>query len=342
MKTLKVILTIVTIMFINQFSYSYDIYVNAPRLCPEYPSSIIHPTFTLLCDFEIYTSHPGDSDTIHYKIYVEQHGQNAFMEEGIIISGENVIRNINLQNVPFLYQNELATVRIDARRYDGGGITYSNRGYFIQYRNGFGGNYYALTNGTPELINNPNGQWVTLFRNGPCSLASGSYFVKRWKITYTLNGNFNDSIPVVDTNLCMGYNGAGPNLQFMWGRKISQTSTQAVFINFVYEVISNPLGQYFGYKPCLREDATIVFHYLRKPVINNLAQIPTPIYNNGYVRCNLLQGNGSLEYEWRDSNRTSRIQFYPGYQYAQVIRNLSRTNENSLAPPYKVKCRVRN
>jgi len=312
MKTIinKTLAVIFLIMLFNNISYSYIIEIIKPKPCPGNPSFLHFPSFTQQCEFIIHKQQ-GDSSTILYKIIVEQNGNSLQMEEGVCYDGETVYRTINLQNFTQLCFNEILTVRIDARAYNGGGVTNSERGYLIVYKNELSCRYSSITNGTTELLT-PNYIPVTFYsRCG--ALASSVYFIKRYKKTFTLYGNFRDSMPEVEKSLCLGYSGAGPNNQERWGAIIEHSDNHVKFITFVYEVI-NVLGQNFGWVPCRPEEATVVFKYVSEPIISNLTAYPNFLNltnSTSIATCNLTQGYENAQFQWRDSNATVYpIHFY--------------------------------
>jgi len=329
MKTIikKTLAVIFLLMLLSNISYSYRITVIKPKPCPDNPSFLHFPSFTQQCEFIIDSWHAGDSDTILYKIVIEQNGNSLEMAEGVSVSGETVYRTINLQNFTQLCFNEVAAIRIDAKRFDGGGVTYTERGYLIVYKNELSCKYSSITSGSTQLIT-PSYIPVTFYsRCG--TLSSSIYYLKRYKKTLTLYGDFRDSVPVIEQSLCLGYSGAGPNNQQFWAAKIDSSDNHVTFITFVYEGY-NILGQYMDWWPCRPEQATVVFKYVTKPKILNHAVYPnnpSPQNNIAFVTCNLLQGNGNLTYQWRDSNGTQfPVQLYGFGNWAKFIVNFSGTN----------------
>src|SRR5690606_39408077 len=47
-------------------------------------------------------------------------------------------------------------------------------------------------------------------------------------------------------------------------------------------------------------DALPIYPAYKAPIISSLVQTPQPLYkgSSGYVKCNLSQGNGTLNYQW--------------------------------------------
>ncbi len=303
----KIKTTVIIILFMTAFhnnSYSYLFTIVTPKPCQDDPSFIHHPDFVLNCSFFIYSSHPFDSDTILYKIFAEQNGNSAELGEGICISGQSVSRDVNLQNFMPLCFNETAAIRIDAKRSDNLGVTYSERGYFIDYKSGKSCEYFSKSDGSITHINT---SFIPVeFRSICGGLATSVYFIKRNKITFTLTGNFNDSVPVIEKSLCLGYSGSGPNSQQRWAGMEYISGSECRIITFTYEVV-DMLGRQLGNFPCNPGKAAIVYRFIRKPEIFNLTVFPNPPSpgnNNSVVACNLQNGNGSLVYSWRDSNTT--------------------------------------
>lgn len=295
-------LTIISSDFNTGFSFTVDL--RHPKPCVNYPSYLHHPSFQLPYGFSVFEGLFGDTNTYQYRIYLEQNGHSVLMYENLCTGNEDVNGYINLQNFNPLCFNEKAVFRLDVRKYYQQGFFNTIYGYFLVYKNQLSCNYYSVSSGEQVILNN---SFMPVTFYGTCGgLASGTYFIKRTKVTFTLYGDFRDSIPVIEPSLCMGYSGSGPNSQNLWAAVIDSTETIFRFITFTYEVY-DILGRYWGYVPCSSDKATVVYKYVKKPVIGNLTNYPfnpSPGNSVSYISCNLLQGNGNLNYQWRDSNGT--------------------------------------
>ena len=285
-------------------AYSFTIDLRKPKPCVNFPSYLHHPSFQLYYEFSVFEGLLGDTNTYHYKIYIEQNGHSDLMYEYICEGDDEVSGYINLQNFASLCFNEKAVFRLDVRKYYQQGFFNTEYGYFIVYKSPLSCNYYSISDGERVILNN---SFMPITIYGTCGgLASGTYFIKRSKITFTINGDFRDSIPVIEPSLCLGYSGSGPNNQNLWAAVTDSTETMFRFVTFTYEVF-DILGRYWGNVPCSPEKATVVYKYIKKPVIGNLTNYPfnpSPGNSVSYISCDLLQGNGNLNYQWRDSNGT--------------------------------------
>lgn len=306
MKRLILTATITIMILVSNLNtvFSFTIDLRKPKPCVNFHSFVHYPSFQLYYEFSVYEGIFNDTDTYHYKIFIEQNGHSEFMYENTCTGDEIISGFINLQNYTPLCFNEKAVFRLDVKKYYQGGFFSTRYGYFTLYKNQPSCNYTSVYNGVRELMNS-NFMPITIY--GTCGgLASGTYFIKRSKVTFTLNGDFRDSIPVIEPSLSMGYSGSGPNNQNLWAAVVESTETMYKFVTFTYEV-HDILGRYWGNIPCNPEKATVVYKYIRKPAIGNLSNYPSnpsPGNSVSYISCNLFQGNGNLNYQWRDSNGT--------------------------------------
>ncbi|HMS65362.1 MAG TPA: T9SS type A sorting domain-containing protein [Ignavibacteria bacterium] len=340
MKTLilKITALLFMIMLTNNISFSYDVELINPKQCPDHHSFIHHPSIALNCSFRVFSQHTFDSDTILYNVYIEHNGSQTFLSEGICLDGEQVNLSLNLQNIPDLCKNELAAVRVDARRFDSQGTTYNGRGYFVYYKPGKSCKNYSLTNGDPQLL---TPDFIRVNFNSTCGgLASSIYIIKRTKIVFTLNGDFTDSIPVLEPSLGIGYSGAGPNNQHYWAGILDSTNSRYRFYTFTYEVY-NLLGQYFGHLPTSANNAAVVYRKIKRtnviPVIGAPVAFPRTVYTNNnisYINSNLLHGSDTIHYLWRGPAHSN----YPLTLTPQGNRARLEVHYNNtlIAPEYSI------
>lgn len=344
MKTSKNLFIIFVFMLIHSVSYSYNIYLEKPNRCHDFPSHFAYPANSIECRFFFEKTYPQESDYPNIKIFVEQNGIEYLMYDQNHLVNQWLSNPINFAGVPDFCYNEVARIKV---RIEGNLIPliqYSQYGYFVVSKPGAGCNNSALTNGTSVL--NLSGVVGTFYRTSDCNtISSSNYIVNQYKISFTLYGNFSDSIPVIDTNLSRGFNGALPNYQKFWAAKIYQSDTEARFLTFVYRLY-NLAGQLIDWAPCRPEDATIVYKYVRRPVILNLRQYLDPLTQSNptaFIICNLQQGNGDLIYQWRDTNETPSFTFQQVGNYARVTKHFNDNNNDKLRTlPYRVECRVGN
>lgn len=312
-------------MFYFNNIYSYTVTLIEPKPCYNNPSYMHYPDNMLKCEFYIYGGLLGDTSTYQYRIYLEQNGSSVLMDENLVQGTQTVTVYINLQNFNGLCHNERAFLKLNVRQYHIQPYFNTTYGFFVSYKHGKSCNYYSLNQGSHELLNQ---EFIPITIFGTCGgLASGIYFVKRWKTTFTINGNFRDSMPKPENSLCLGYSGAGPNNQERWAYTVESAESMVRIITFTYEVY-DILGRHLGYYPCRKEKATIVYDYIQRPVISELSnypQNPSPVNPVSYVQCNLSNGSGNLNYEWRDSNTTRfnvRLTPLPGNRaYFEVFFN---------------------
>lgn len=344
MKPSKNLFIIFVFMFLNNVSYSYNIYLEKPNRCHEFPSHFAYPVSSIECRFFFEKTYPQESDYANIKIFVEQNGIEYLMYDQNHLVNQWLSNPINFSSIPNFCYNEIARVKV---RIEGNLIPlvqYSQFGYFVVSKPGAGCNNNALTNGSSVL--NLSGVVGTFFRTSECNTVSSSnYIVNQYKISFSLYGNFSDSIPVVDTNLSRGFNGSLPNYQKFWAAKVYQSSTEARFYTFVYRLYSLA-GQQIDWAPCRPEDAAIVYRYVRRPVIQNLVQWIdpiNPINPTAFIICNLQQGNGDLIYQWRDTNETPSFTFQQVGNYARVTKHFNANHdEDTRALQYTVLCRTGN
>jgi len=312
-----------------QDSYSYGIAISNPCVVREFPSPYFYPGVTVSVNFRLDTFHITDSRFARCRIYVIQGNSQVLMYNEIVEAGVNLSTPINPTNLSGFGYNEPVEIKIVATSSLFPNLPYSNSAYLILYKDGMSKKYGSITNGTSQIINTGVG---TFFLSNDCyTLASGNYFIKQYLKTFTLTGNFSDSMPEVQSSYCLGYYGNLPNYQQRWGCKISQTPTEAKFVTFIYN-ITNTLGQELGFVPCNPEEATISYRYVSRPAINSVAQFPSefsPNNNTGIIYCNLRQGTEPVCYEWRDSNNIhghELIFFGENCPYIMIRANISGNN----------------
>ncbi len=344
MKTIKKILMILIIMLTNSICHSYTIHIDKPNSCSDFPSHFIYPVNSIECRFMFETSYPIEEELADCSVYLVQNGNEHLMYTGVNHTGQWISMPVVPTSFPNFCFNETARLRIRVSSYSFPNLYSDIYGYFIIHKPGDDCHFGSLTNGTAVLnLNNVTG---TFYRTSSCNtISSSTYFVKQYKVNFTLYGNFTDSIPEVDTNLCWGYNGALPNHQRTWAAKVYQSATEARFQTFAYK-ITNILGQDLGWVPCSPDEATVVYYYLRRPVIQAMLQWNAPLTPSNptsYVVCNLQQGNGDLTYEWRDTNGTPSFEFQQVGNYARVTKHFpDHINNESRANQYELCCRVDN
>jgi len=331
MKTLKFFVLISIIFMQYQNTYSYGIAISNPCVVREFPSPYFFPNETVSVDFRLDTFHITDSRFARCKIYVIQGNTQVLMYNEIVEAGVNLSTPVNPSNFPNFGFNEPVEIKIVATSSLFPNLPYSNSAYVIIYKEGISRKYGSVTTGTSQLINTGPGTFIS--GNDCKTIYTGNYFIKQYLKTFTLTGNFSDSMPVAESSYSLGFSGNLPNYQQRWGYKISQTPTEAVFITFTYK-ITNILGQDLGFIPCNPEEATIVYRYVSRPSINNITQFPavfTPGNNTGLIYCNLRQGTEPVCYEWRDSNNIHNhelIYFGENCPYMMIRANISGNNSD--------------
>lgn len=331
MKTLKLSAIILFLFMQNQNIFSYGVAIMNPCVTREFPTPYFHPVSSISVDFRLDTFHITDSRFARCKIFVIQGNHQSLMYNEIVEAGVNLSTPINPQNMAGFGSNEPVEIKIVATSALFPNLPFSTSAYAIIYKSGMSRNFGSISGGVPILMNEGPATFVS---NNDCrALSSGTYFIKQYLLTYTLTGDFTDYFPEVDKEYCLGFDGALPNLQYRWGYKISQTATEAKFINFVYKV-HNVLGQDYQYFPAGPEKANIVYHFVSKPAISRLFQYPsalTPGSNTGFINCELLRGTDPVTYEWRDSNNIHNhqiIRFGDHCPYIMIIGNLNNINPN--------------
>jgi hypothetical protein len=343
MKTLKLFVTILFIIMNYQNSFSYGVAITNPCVTRDFPTPYFYSGGTISVDFRLDTFHVTDSKFARCKIFAIQGNTQVLMYNEIVEAGINLSTPINPVNLPDFGYNEPVEIKIVATSSLFPNLPFSNSAFAILYKEGMSKKYGSIFNGVPAVINTGP---ATFFSSNDCrTLASGTYFTKQYLITYTLTGNFTDSIPVADSNYSLSFSGALPNFQKRWGFKISQSATEAKFIGFVYKVF-NVLGQEFEFRPANLQQTNIVYHYVSKPVISGLTQYPDPLTpgnHTGIIMCDLGRGTQPLTYEWRDSNNIHNhqiINFGPSCPYVLIIANLS--NYNDRVEPFSCYVRAHN
>ncbi|MBK8550169.1 MAG: hypothetical protein IPL53_03580 [Ignavibacteria bacterium] len=228
MKTIKYFVLMLFIVIPFQYSYSYVIAVGHPCNNENFPSPYFYPNGTVNFNFRFDSVHVTDSKFARCRIYTVQSGTEVLMYDQVKESGVYYSVPINTLNFPDLAFNEPVRIKVVVTSAYFPNLPFNKSGYLIVYKDGMSTGYGSISNGSVQLINTA---MATFFSSGDClSLASGTYFVKQYKINFVLHGNFTDSIPVVDSMYCVGYSGSLPNFQIRWGFKTYQTPTEAHFI----------------------------------------------------------------------------------------------------------------
>ncbi|MDQ3018997.1 MAG: T9SS type A sorting domain-containing protein [Bacteroidota bacterium] len=340
MKTLKVILTIVSIMFINQISYSYIVHVTRPNPCEGFPSHELYPAEDFHVDFRIERHDLFDTDFARVRIYVKQGDIpftmyiNAHEQTNV-----NLSTAINLLNYPGFCANKITTIIVEA--FPQGILTpiYYGYGYVVVHRNEVSCQNATATNGTSTQTISQSVR--TFYGTNPCGpLASANYIINQHRIRFTFNGNFNNSWVIVDEPLCLGFSNALPNYQLPWARVVNQTNSQVVFETFTYKVWGID-GAYLGWFPCPPEEAKVVYYTCRSPVLDSLVQWPKPITprnNLGYVFRYIHPVLPNTIDTWSDLYNIHKIEFTPMGDRARIIRHrwgVPPLNQD-LLPPYQI------
>jgi len=340
MKTIKLILFIMLTFLINDKGMSYSISVN--NICPsqENPTPFYYPTGNININYKIDSVGSLDRGDPRCRIYLVQGGVHILMYDQIVPEGQQHSTPINPENFPGLKYNEPVGIRITATSIMYPMFHYTNYFYFIIYKDGGDGPFYSLSNGTAELIR--DNALSVFYSSADCkSVSSGFYYLDQYKITFTLHGDFTDSIPEIINEYCLGYDGSLPNLQTRWAYIISQTDTEIKIGTFVYD-LGNILGQDMGFVPCRPEEARVVFRYLAKPVINNVYSYPallTP-FNSAAI----ISGNYSRYFDstnWKDSNNIQNHLLTEHFDYAVLNANFN-LETDELVEYYSVHLRLFN
>ncbi|MEZ4691838.1 MAG: T9SS type A sorting domain-containing protein [Ignavibacteria bacterium] len=340
MKTIKIFLLVMFTFIINEMGMSYHIAVN--NICPsqQNPTPFYYPTGNINIDYRIDSVGSLDRGDPRCKIYLVQRGVHILMYDQIVPKGQNLSTPLNPENFPGLKYNEPVGIRITAISPMYPMFGYTEYFYFIIYRDGNHGPFYSLSNGSVQLIR--ENAFSVFLRSDDCeSVASGAYYLRQYKTTFTLQGDFTDSIPELVNEYCLGYSGSLPNPQIRWAYIISLTDNEIIFGTFTYELV-NILGQDMGFVPCRPEEARVVFRYAGKPEIHNVLSYPAMLTPSNSAA--IISGNISGYFDtayWSDSNNIHNHSLTPHFDYAVLNANFAESN-SELLEKYSVHLQVFN
>lgn len=339
MKIIKLILTFTIIMILNKLSYSYIVHVNNPSHCEDYPTHLNYPPTNFNVDFYIQREHDFDTQIAQVRIYVNQNGASVMMYQHQVQANQNLSTAINLLDFPGLCFNEKIRIIVEAIPLGFLNFPFYGYGFCIIHKPEINCSNGTVSNGVATLnLHNVIG---TFYCSGQCCpVSSNNYIIDQYRIRLTLNGNFNNSVILLDTNLCLGFSGGLPNYQHIWARIVSQTNTQIIFETFVY-YLKNFTGQEIGWVPCRPEQAKIVYHFCSPPVLDSLIQWPTPLTprnNVSFVFAYAHPYYPNTGNHWSQQNNNYNIEFAPMGNHARVKRSIWNhqiINEN-FYPTYNV------
>ncbi len=131
----------------------------------------------------------------------------------------------------------------------------------------------------------------------------------RYRVTFTVNGNFQNKIVTVNEDLSYGFKVGLPIDGCRWAGIYSSSNSQVVFFTFVY-YISLAGGQNYWW-PCKPEEAAVAYTVQEvppqvPPIIQRIRQSPSIININtrGQMITELSQGNAhGIHFQWTSFNR---------------------------------------
>ncbi|MCC6253421.1 MAG: hypothetical protein IT276_00745, partial [Ignavibacteriaceae bacterium] len=102
--------------------------------------------------------------------------------------------------------------------------------------------------------------------------------------------------------------------------------------------------QYGVYGVSLQVREFTFYYSLLPPIIASITQNPVPIYKgtNGYVYCNLAQGNGNLTYNWFSYDQPSYVSIVPEGYRCKIIYHATESIPPIDAPTWNFGCTVTN
>ncbi|HMQ67371.1 MAG TPA: T9SS type A sorting domain-containing protein [Ignavibacteria bacterium] len=340
MKTIKVFLLVMFTFLINDMGMSYLITVN--NICPsqQNPTPFYYPTGNININYKIDSAGSLDRGDPICRIYLVQRGVQILMYDQIVPKGQQLSTPLNPENLPGLKYNEPVTIKITAISTMYPMFPYTKYFYFIIYRDGNNSPFFSLSNGSVELLR--ENVFGVFFSSEDCeSVASGAYYLKQYKITFTIQGDFTDSIPDLVNEYSLGYPGSLPNPQNRWAYVISRTDNEIKFGTFVYR-LGNILGQDLGYVPCRPEEARVVFRYDGQPNILYMQSYPALLTPSNHLA--IITNNTSGYYDssiWSDSNNIQNHQMTPYLDYAILNANMSGST-SELLEYYSIHLQVSN
>jgi|GEM_PF-2719060 len=302
---IKNLLQILLYCFILCFStinvFAFDFHITAPassypRLSIALGDNSCWPIPVILSANQTYMNVTFDvtgansTDCYNYIINVIQFNNTNTLATGTNCDTRTINEQVNLSSFCF---NTEAEIRII--------VTYNNNQYiksrFVRLyseQSSLGcplgqGKHAAVWSRTTQNLGNINFQ---VSHDNPCGMSTTSGSATKYKVTFTVNGNFQNKGVVVDNNLSYGFNGANPNSQYRWGWANNPSNNQAVFYTFVYWFTIPAYGTYWW--PCSPDDAAIVYDIYDNPppVLVNTVQSPGIIYRGetGHLQAIFSQG----------------------------------------------------
>lgn len=343
MKTFKFLLLLMLAFVFSRTGFSYELHISSPSVCETSPTPIFFPDVECDASFML-SSHQNELHRFVCEITLQQDGHSQQVFSGLIETDKSYSIPVNVTVLQGFLYNKLTRVKFFFRSSSPPYLNYITKyGYLVVYNSTPEAEYNSVTDGVAEI----DFQGPSMLINGDgCSCAGSSWYplVRRYKITFDIYGDFTNKIPEVIPSLSIGYSAANPNFQSRWAYKTIQTTTHARFITYVYRLF-NILGQEVGCCPIFPSKATVVFRNIVRPVMSNLIQVTNPVNPlspTTVVYPVISQGNGTLIYNWRDTNRTSGISFASNGNTASVHFNFNLNSDANLFPNYKVKCQIGN
>lgn len=294
----------------------------------------------------------GGGETYEYYANLKKDGQ-IFYTTGTSTTGTSGIKTISVYYSNICMNNNI-NVQVVVRQISNSEYKYGNANMIMYYE----GSYTACTSPNNARISNEtitqiNQNWVagSFLNQTGCGVASATYWYKRYRVEWTVYGNFSNSSMATINSLCRGYSGAIPNYQTMWATIDQITGSSFRIYTFVYELSTiAPNPQYIGFRPCAPGDAAVVYTVTPNPVpiISHFTQVPWIMYPTqcATVTCFLSQGNCcGRQFHWSLYNKPDFISYSINDDKVYLCNNhsgLADLKDEKDAPVFYLQCYVTN
>lgn len=335
-------------MFIltGSLTYGWSINISSPTGSSTCPGRYYYQNSGT---FNVTFSLSGISERYDYYVNLKKDGNTIYTSSTGNTSNSNPV-TVQIPYSVLCYNNNME-IQVYAYKHSGSSDNQSSSVFAVVYTNlgymGCSSPNIAVVNGSET--HQSSYQLGTFYHGWSCGVSAGTYAYKRYKVEWTVYGDFTNKSILINDGLTLGYNGAIPNYQYTKGYVGTVTSTSAHFYTFVYELKSSMNGTYLGFYPCAPSEAAIVYTVVSNPapVISGFNQTPTIIYpgSSGTVVCNLSQGNCcNIGYSWSYSNKPSYVTVTFSGNTATIHNNHSydNINMNIMAPEFGLTCTATN
>jgi hypothetical protein len=300
-KMKKFILFLSAFFLYTNLCYSYSINLYKPSVSSCWPKPYAYNgNYPIPISVEFKISQLFGTELYIYTLWYIQDGVERNIGGDYVYSNQFTTTNAFIQSYHNFCVNKDAIFKIKAYKISDPFSYAEATGYFRVYRdNGECSSLNSVSNGNSIFLETVNTNFV---RINPCGIANSTVSTDKYRVEWTINGNFQNHVINIDKNMSYGFKGSSSIDQYRWAHVDNITNNSARLYTFVYYHRS---GQYWW--PCSPQEAAVVYSVqpASPPVFSHYHQWPnpiTPVNSSGYVFMNLPSGSQPINFEWFTSH----------------------------------------